>query len=174
MNTSENELELVDVVALGARYSREVDVEEGVIRQVRLPGRDDGVGDVQSEIGVDLAVQRGRLVPCSWAARDARESKSGDLRLLGGVNGGSNGSGERKLDIQIATDVGACDGKLGGRAIPELGCGHRDTRLDGRDRERVDVVEARVCGVGTCCWASTRAGGKYAAIRVNSLGCGIG
>jgi hypothetical protein len=109
VNASKNELELADFVALGARYSREVDVEEGVRRQVGLSGGDDSVGDVQSEIGVDLAVQRGRLVPCSWAARDTRESKSGDLRLLGGVNGGSNGSGERKLDVQIAADVGTCD-----------------------------------------------------------------
>ena len=135
MNASEDELELVDVVALGARHGREVDVEEGVIRQVRLSGRDDGVGHVQGEVGVDLAVQRSRLVPCGWVAGDARESEGRDLRLLGGVNGGSNGSGERKLDVEVAADVGACDGKFGSRTVPELGRGHCDTRLDGRDRE---------------------------------------
>jgi hypothetical protein len=140
VDTGEDVPELVGVTALGLGDSGEVDVEERVRGKVRLATVDDGSGDVQGEISVDLAVERGRGVPGSWVSSLARECNSWDLGRFRCIDSGANGSTEGHLDGHVASDVGSGKRELRLCAIPELGRGDSDALLDRRDRERVDVV----------------------------------
>ena len=109
-------------------------------------------------------MQRSGPVPCSWVTSLAGERDGGDLCGLCRVDCCSDGSGERDLDTNVAADVGACESKFRSGAVPKSGCSCRDSRLDSGDGVGVDVVQAGVGGIGTCCWASARAGGEYTAI----------
>ena len=135
VDASENELELVDIVALGARDRGEVDVEPGVAREVWLSGLDDGRCNVEGKVGVDLAVQRSGLVPCSRITARAGECDCRDLYGLCSVDSCADGAGEGDLDSDVATDVGSCESELRSGSVPELGCGGRDASLDGSDGE---------------------------------------
>lgn len=156
VDASEDELELVDVVALGARYSGEVDVEPGVVRKVWLSRFDDGGCDIESEVSIDVAIQRSGLVPSSWVTARARERDCGDLCGLCSVNGCADGSGEGDLNGDVATNVGSCEGEFWSSSVPQFGRSSRYTSLDGSDRVGVDVVQAGVGGIRTCRRAPTR------------------
>jgi hypothetical protein len=174
VDASKNVLKLTGIAALGLGDSRKVDVEERVRGKVRLATVDDGSGDVQSEISVDLAVERSRGVPGSWVSSLTREGNGWDLGRLRCIDSGANGSTEGHLDGYIASNVGSGKCELRLCAIPELGCGDSDALLDRRDWERVDVVQSWVCGVDARGSASSRAGGMDATISIDGCRCGIG
>jgi hypothetical protein len=131
IDARENVLELAGVAAPAVLNLGEVDIEEGIVGQVGLSTVNDGCGDVQCEVSVDFAVQRSGCVPCGWVASLAGKRNSRDLLSLRGVGSGSNGSGEGRLNCDVATDVGSGKGKLGFGSVPELGCNLIDTVLDG-------------------------------------------
>jgi hypothetical protein len=94
VDAGEDVLELAWVAAPVVLDLGEVDVEESVVGQVGRSTVDDSRGDVQCKIGIDLAVERRRSVPCSWVACLARESDGWDLGCLCGICCSANGTGE--------------------------------------------------------------------------------
>jgi hypothetical protein len=174
VDTSEDVLELAGVTALGLGDSGEVDVEERVHGKVRLATVDDGSGDIQGEISVDLAVERSRSVPGSWVSSLTREGNGWDLGRLRCIGSGADGSTEGHLDGYIASNVGSGKCELRLCTIPEFGRSDSDALLDRGDWERVDIVQAWVGSVGACRSASSRAGGMNATISIDCSWRGIG
>jgi hypothetical protein len=166
--------ELVRVVALCRRNIREVDVEEGIRREVGRAGVDYGGRDVERQVGVHLAVQRRRSVPRSRVAGLAREGNRRDFGRLHRVHGSADSSTEGHLDAYVATDIGASERELGLSTIPELGGCDLDALLDGSNWEAVYVVETGVRCVGSSGGASTRAGVVDAPAGVEGGWCRVG
>lgn len=98
-----------------------------------------------------------RRVPSGRIASLARESDGWDLRGLCGVCGSAHSSREGELNSYIATNVWTGECELRFRTIPELWSNNVDAVLDGGDRVRVDVVQARICYIRSFRWTSSRA-----------------
>lgn len=140
VDASKDVLELAGVAALGLGYSGEVDVQEGVCWEVWLSRVDDSRGNVQSQVSIDLAVERSRCVPCSRISCHAREGDGRDLSRLCRECSGADCAGEGNLNSNIAADVRSGQSEFRLCAVPELGGSDIDSLLDRGDRERVDVV----------------------------------
>jgi len=140
VDASKDVLELARVAALGFGYSGKVDVQEGVCREVWLSRVDDSRGNIQSQVSIDLAVERSRRVPCSRISCYAREGDGWDLSRLCRECSGADCAGEGNLNGNIATDVRSGQSEFRLCAVPELGGSDIDSLLDRGDRERVDVV----------------------------------
>lgn len=128
VDTAKHPLELSRVRAV-SRHAREVHIQERVVRQIRSPGLDDGLGELGCELRVHGAAGRHRgHIPGVARVVLAGEGEGGDPALLAGEGGDADGAGEGHLEPQVAADVRAGDDELGGCAVPE-----------GR-RDRVDAV----------------------------------
>lgn len=136
--------------------SREVDIEESVVGQIRCSAVDDSRGDVQREVGVDLAMQRCWYVPGSWVTSLAGESDGRDLRSLHSVRGSADSTGEGHLNCDVGADIRASESKFRLSTIPELRRSDIDSVLDGCHRVGVDVVQPRVARIEPGGWASAR------------------
>lgn len=75
-------------------------------------------------------MQRSWCVPCGWVTGLAGECNRRNFLGLRGVSSGANGSGEGRLDGDVAADVGSGECKLGFGSVPELGCNLVDSVLD--------------------------------------------
>lgn len=164
VDASKDVLELTGIAALGLGDRGEVDVQVGVRWEVWLSAVDDGGSDVQSQISVDLAVERCRSIPCGRISRLAREGDSWNLGRLCRICSCADGTGEGHLNSNIASDIRSGQSEFGLCAVPELRRGDIDTLLDRSNRERVHVVQTRVCRICTCGRASTWAGCMNAAV----------
>ena len=105
IDASKNVFELAGIAAFGLGCSGEIDVEPGVRGEVRRSTVDNGRGDVESKIGVDLAVERRRLIKSSGVSSDTGEGNGWDLGRLCCKSSRANSSREGCLDGDIASHV---------------------------------------------------------------------